>query len=130
LVALEGLTLADFLLIAEAVLDIDAERLAHAADLGRVESALAAPFAGWGDTDFYPGTAAKAAVLCSRLMRNHPLPDGNKRVAYLAMRELLARNGYEWVRPDDGETAEMIERLAASDVSEEEFAAWVAEHVA
>jgi prophage maintenance system killer protein len=62
--------------------------------------------------------------------RNHPLPDGNKRVAYLAMRELLARSGYEWIRPDDDETAEMVERLAASDVSEEDFAAWVAEHVA
>src|SRR5438093_6708012 len=27
----------------------------------------------------------KAAVLCVRLARNHPLPDGNKRLAYLAM---------------------------------------------
>jgi death on curing protein len=127
---LDELTVADFLLIAEAVLDIDAERLAHVADLGAADSALAAPFAGWGDADLYPDPSVKAAVLCSRLVRNHPLPDGNKRVAYLAMRELLARNGYEWIRPDDDETAEMVERLAASDVSEEDFAAWVAEHVA
>jgi death on curing protein len=127
---LDGLTIADFLLIAEAVLDIDADRLAHVADLGAADSALAAPFAGWGDADLYPDPAVKAAVLCSRLIRNHPLPDGNKRVAYLAMRELLARNGYEWIRPDDDETAEMVERLAACDVSEEAFAAWVAEHVA
>ena len=97
--------------------------------LGAADSALAAPFAGWDDTDLYPEPSVKAAVLCSRLVRNHPLPDGNKRVAYLAMRELLARNGYEWIRPDDDETAEMVERLAASDVSEEAFAAWVAEHV-
>jgi death on curing protein len=124
------MTIADFLLIAEAVLDIDADRLAKVADLGSADSALAAPFAGWGDTDLYPDPSAKAAVLCSRLVRNHPLPDGNKRVAYLAMREFLARNGYEWIRPDDEETAEMIERLAGSDVSEEAFGAWVAEHVA
>jgi death-on-curing protein len=127
---LDGLSIADFLLIAEAVLDIDADRLAHIADLGAADSALAAPFAGWGDADLYPAPAVKAAVLCSRLIRNHPLPDGNKRVAYLAMRELLARNGYEWIRPDDDKTAEMVERLAASDVSEDDFAAWVADHVA
>jgi len=127
---LDALTISDFLLIAEAVLDIDPERLAHVADLGAADSALAAPFAGWGDADVYPDASIKAAVLCSRLIRNHPLPDGNKRVAYLAMRELLARNGYEWIRPEDAETARMVERLAPSDVSEEAFAAWVAEHVA
>ena len=127
---MDGLTIADFLLIAEAALDIDAERLAHVADLGAADSALAAPFAGWSDADLYPEPSVKAAVLCSRLVRNHPLPDGNKRVAYLAMREFLARNGYEWIRPDDDETAEMVERLAASDISEEVFAAWVADHVA
>lgn len=123
------LTIADLLVISEAVLDINAERLAHVADLGAAESALEAPFTGWGETDLYPDPAAKAAVLCSRLVRNHPLPDGNKRVAYLAMRELLARNGHRWIRPPDDETAEMIERLAAGDLSEEAFAAWVAEHV-
>ena len=39
-----------------------------------------------------PDLVDKAAVLCVRLARNHPLPDGNKRVAYLAMVEFLARN--------------------------------------
>ena len=54
----------------------------------------------------------------------------SRRVAYLAMRELLRRNGHSWIRPeDDDEVAEMIERLAARDISEEDFAAWVAEHV-
>jgi death on curing protein len=124
------LTIADFLLIAEAVLDIDAERIAHVTDLGAAESALAAPFAGWADAQLYTEPGVKAAVLCSRIVRNHPLPDGNKRVAYLAMRELLARNGHEWIRPDDDEAAEMVERLAARDISEEEFAAWATEHVA
>jgi death on curing protein len=127
---MDELTTADLLLIAEAVLDIDAERLAYVVDLGSAESALAAPFAGFGDTEFYPDPAVKAAILCSRLVRNHPLPDGNKRVAYMAMRELLARNGYQWMRPEVDETAAMIERLAARDISEEEFAAWVAEHIA
>jgi death on curing protein len=123
---MEALTAGDFLLIAEAVLGIDAQRLSYAADLGAAESALAAPFAGFGDTEFYPNPATKAAILCSRIVRNHPLPDGNKRVAYLAMREFLARNAIDWRRPDVEETAEMIERLAARDISEEDFAERVA----
>jgi death on curing protein len=124
-----GLTVADFLIIAEAVLDIDAERLAYATDLGAAESALAAPFAGSGDTESYPEPAVKAAVLCSRIVRNHPLPDGNKRVAYLAMRELLARNGHQWMAPEADDTVTMIEGLAARNISEEDFAAWLADHV-
>jgi prophage maintenance system killer protein len=30
--------------------------------------------------EFYPDVIDKAAVLCVRLARNHPLPDGNQRV--------------------------------------------------
>lgn len=105
---------------------IDAERLKYAADLGAAESALAAPFAGFGDTEFYPDPASKAAILCSRLVRNHPLPDGNKRVAYVAMREFLARNGIRWERPGVDETADTVEQLAAREITEEDFADWVA----
>src|SRR5438093_10892027 len=47
------------------------------------------PQASFGGEEFYAGIATKAAVLCSRLVRNHPLPDGNKRAGYLAMREFL-----------------------------------------
>jgi death on curing protein len=108
------------------VLGIDAERLKYATDLGAAESALAAPFAGFGETEFYPESTTKAAILCSRIVRNHPLPDGNKRVAYLAMREFLARNGVDWQRPGVDETADMVERLAAREIDEEDFAEWVA----
>jgi death on curing protein len=86
----DRLTNGDLLLIAEAALDTDAERLMRVIDVPSAESALAAPFAGFGELDFYPDPAVKAAILCSRLVRNHPFPDGNKRVAYLAMRERSA----------------------------------------
>jgi death on curing protein len=124
----DRLTIGDLLLIAEAALDTDAERLMRVIDVPSAESALAAPFAGFGELDFYPDPAVKAAILCSRLVRNHPFPDGNKRVAYLAMRELLGRNGHAWIRPTDDEAARMIERVAARDLTEEDFAAWVADH--
>jgi death on curing protein len=124
----DRLTLTDLLLIAEATLDTDADQLARIIDVPSAESALAAPFAGFGELDFYPEPAVKAAILCSRLLRNHPFPDGNKRVAFLAMLELLARDGHAWTRPKDDEAAEMIERVAAREVTEEDFAVWVAEH--
>jgi death-on-curing protein len=94
--AVRYLDLADFLLIAEAVLGVDARELAYAARLNLAESALAAPSATLEGHEFYPTFPEKAAVLCSRLIRNHPLPDGNKRVGYLCLIELVERNGRLW----------------------------------
>lgn len=124
---MEKLTIEDLLLIAEAVLGVSAERLARAAQLGAAASALAAPFAADGERDRHPQLADKAAILCSRLVRNHPLPDGNKRVALLAMLELVARNQGVWVPPHGGQDriAATIEQLATRELSEAAFAAWV-----
>jgi len=124
-----ALDVADYLLIAEAILDIDADRLKRTANLALVESALAAPFAGFGDHELHPDAATKAAILCSRLVRNHPLPDGNKRIAYICMREFIARNDLDWQRPPDDEAAEMVERLASREISEREFVAWTVRHI-
>jgi len=94
------------------------------------ESALNAPRAGFGDTEAYPEFPTKAAVLCSRLVRNHPLPDGNKRVAYLSLREFVERNGYGWTSAGVDETVEILERLAARDLTEEELVEWVQQRLA
>lgn len=129
---MERLGLEDFLLVAEVVTGLDAAALARAAHVvARVESALAAPFAEFGGIETYPGLVAKAAVLCSRVLRNHPLPDGNKRVAYLCMIELIRRNGRDWrpVAPDT-ERAAMVERLAAREIDEATFAAWLERQIA
>lgn len=126
---MDGLELADALLIAESVLRANAEAIARVVNVAGMESALAAPFAGFGDVELYPDFHVKAAVLCSRIVRNHPLPDGNKRTAYLAMREFVERNGHIWTTGDQDETADTIERLAAREIDEEQFAAWVAERI-
>jgi death on curing protein len=80
---------------------------------------------GFGDVEFYPDVIDKAAVLCVRLARNHPLPDGNKRVAYLALVEFLARNEIEWAPPSVEETVATIEGVAAGRISERELADWI-----
>ena len=125
---MERIDLADFLLIAESHTGIDAHQLAR---MDRViqlaESALAAPFAGYGEFELYPDLADRAAIYASRIARNHPLPDGNKRTAYDVMVEFIERNGAVFEHPPEGlmATAEMIERLAAQTVTEDEFRAWV-----
>lgn len=121
----EYLDLADCLLIAEAVLGVPAEAIARWPGIGLAESALRAPAMGFGDVEFYPDVIDKAAVLCARLARNHPLPDGNKRVAYLALLEFLARNQIEWEPPSVEETVKTIEGVAAGHVSETELANWL-----
>ncbi len=121
----EYLDLADYLLIAEAVLGVPAERIAGWPGVGLAESALNAPKTGFGGVEFYPDVIDKAAVLCVRLARNHPLPDGNKRVAYLALVEFLARNGVEWTPPSLEDTVATIEGVAAGRVTERELADWL-----
>lgn len=124
------LDLADFLLIAESALGVSAEDLARVAQLHLAASALDAPAAEFGGVEFYPEFAMKAAVLCSRLIRNHPLPDGNKRVGFLAMVEFAERNGYVWGSsagddPGGEETVKVIERVAAGQMPIRELAQWV-----
>jgi len=123
----EQIDLAKFLVIAERVLGVDAKALKPAARLDAAESALAAPFMGFGDTLFYPDPAQRAAILCSRIVRNHPLPDGNKRTGYLCMRLQLEGAGLSFNHPDGDQdkTADVIEELAASTLSEEDFVEWV-----
>jgi death on curing protein len=121
----EYLDLADYLLIAEEVLGVRAEEIARWPGIGLAESALHSPAAGFEGVEFYPDVIDKAALLCVRLARNHPLPDGNKRVAYLALLEFLARNGIDWSPPSLDETVTMIEDVAAGKISEGELADWL-----
>ena len=73
-------------------------------------------------------------MLCVRLVRNHPLPDGNKRVAYLSLREFVARNGYNWTppaadHPYGDETVKVMWALAAGQLSQTELTAWVTQRI-
>ncbi|MHB8437842.1 MAG: Fic family protein [Acidimicrobiales bacterium] len=83
-VTVEYLDLADFLLIAEAVLGVAADKIALHTKLDLADSALHAPAASFAGEEFYPAIPMKAAVLCAHLVKNHALLDGNKRVALLA----------------------------------------------
>lgn len=130
------LELADFLLIAEAVLEIPAKKIAEESILHLADSALYAPMAGFGGIEAYPDFATKAAVLCAHLVKNHPLKDGNAPVALIATIEFCQRNGHPWFPPaddEDGEaTAARFTTLAAEPLTAArvaDLAAWMAERM-
>jgi death on curing protein len=119
------LDLADYLWLSGAALDLAPETVFDVADLGLAESALHAPAATFGGVEFYPALVTKARVLIVHLTKNHPLPDGNKRAAYLAMIEFLARNGRRFVAADVDATIEMMVKIAGSEVESAEIEDWI-----
>jgi death-on-curing protein len=62
-------------------------------DAGLLEGAAARPQATVGGADAYPDLVTKAAALLHSLARNHPLLDGNKRLALAALVVFLGVNG-------------------------------------
>ena len=113
------------------VLDIHDEQLREhggasgVRDEGLLESALARPLnlAAYGE----PDTAELAACYAIAIARNHPFIDGNKRAAFMAMVLFLALNGLELEAPMVEATVTML-HMAAGDMPEDEFSAWVRAH--
>lgn len=93
-------------------------------DLGGLESAVVQPQMTFGGQDLYPCLPTKAAAFGFSLVCNHPFLDGNKRVGHLAMEMFLILNGQELIAEVD-EQESVIIRLAAGELSREEFAGWV-----
>ena len=119
--------LEDYVFVASLVLEIPERQLRARPGLTLAESALAAPFAGFGDVQAYPSLELKAAVLLERVARNHPLPDGNKRAAFALTLLFLRINGQPWQDPDANRDGPMVEQIAAGERSHEEIARWIAE---
>ncbi len=95
-------------------------------DAGLLESALSRPrnlFA-YGSPDI----ASLAAAYAFGIVRNHPFLDGNKRTALATCRAFLLMNGYA-IEASQDEKADAILKLAASTLSEEEFATWLRERI-
>lgn len=64
-------------------------------DLGLLESAAARPRTDVFGHEAYPSLTGKAAALMHSLAKNHPLVDGNKRLAWLAALVFLDINGVQ-----------------------------------
>lgn len=121
------LTLAEFWFLAEQIAGVDAAALINASPVDLVDSALHAPQAGFGDTDFYRDLHDKAAVLACRIAWNHPLPNGNMRAAWACLVMLIDINDGAWSdeRPDTDDPVEAMLDVAAHDADETWLASWL-----
>lgn len=92
-------------------------------DENLLESALARP----RHLEHYEGESRiprLAAALSWAILRNHPFNDGNKRAAFAAIMIFLTRNGHILTCTEVEETA-MTLRAASSEITEEEWTAWL-----
>lgn len=119
--------LSEYLQTAEMVTGLSPAELFANVNIALAESAIAAPHASFAGQEKYPDPVVRTAILCSRIVRNHALTDGNKRVGYIALRSELDRQGIGW-SVDEDEAVETILALAAGELSENDFVAWVCSH--
>jgi len=129
-VSVAYLDLVDYVAIAAEITGLDVDTVMRVAKLDLADSALHAPAAGFGETEFYPAFVDKAAVLVVRLAKNHPLPDGNKRVAWVTLRLFVELNGWAWnptPTVDDAERA--VVAIASGAWGQDEMAAWLDGHL-
>lgn len=75
-----------------------------------------------------PKFTTKAAVLCARIALNHPLPDGNKRLAWQCLTLFCALNGRGLHVPPDDAVATML-AVAAGEVDEPGLDEWLGTHL-
>lgn len=120
----------DFCDVAAEILGITPEQVARLPNVGLADSALAAPRAGFGDMEIYPTIPEKAVILLERLARNHPLPDGNKRTAFVLTGIFLEVNGLPLRDALPDVDVPMVERIAAGQANHEEILAWLSERIA
>ena len=101
------LSLEDVLEIAAGVMDEVAAR-----DPGLLAAAVARPRMSVFGEDAYPTFEDKAAALLHSLVRNHALVDGNKRLAWSAVRVFCLLNGVDLTYTVDDAEAMVLEAAA------------------
>lgn len=96
-------------------------------DEGLLDSALNAPFQGFGDVDSFPSLQQKGARLGYGLICNHAFVDGNKRIGAHAMLLFLSLNGIE-LEYTQNELSDMILDVAAGNLRFEDMVKWIIKH--
>ncbi|WP_428493267.1 type II toxin-antitoxin system death-on-curing family toxin [Rhodopila sp.] len=94
-------------------------------DPGLLDDALARPLnrAGYGE----PDTAELAAAYALAIAQNRPFVDGNKRTGFVALELFLRLNGCMF-GVGDAEAVVMMLAMAAGELPEGEFIAWLRMH--
>lgn len=94
-------------------------------DRALLDSALSLPRASFGGKELYPTLSGKAAIMFYSIIKNHPFPNGNKRLATATILVFLYLNGcwimseqeaiYRWAieiaQSPSGERQSLVDRL-------------------
>jgi len=78
-----------------------------------LESCLAAPFQTFGGRSLYPNLLSKASMLFYLIIKNHPLQNGNKRLAMTTLFVFLHMND-KWLKVDAQELYNFTVWVASS----------------
>lgn len=81
-----------------------------------LESCLKTPFQKFSGKYLYEGLVQKTAVLFYLMIKNHPLKNGNKRIAMMTMLYLLHKNK-KWLEVDNQVLYNFAKWVASSDPS-------------
>ena len=103
--------------------------LAGVRDAGLLDSALGKPLQLEAYGEPPPDAAALAASYGYGISRNHPFIDGNQRTGFVAAELFLRLNG-QVLCADDASCVLTMLAVAAGDISEADFAAWLRAHSA
>lgn len=109
----------------------DLVAIAHAAmgghalirDVGLIDSAAHRPMASAFGQEAYPDIHVKAGALLHSVLRNHPLVDGNKRLAWVACCTFLELNGFAFTPSADAVTEFVLAVAGNSDGDLDKIAA-------
>ena len=93
-----------------------------------LESALARPFMGGSDFDYYPTPVHKAAALLESLVHNHPFVDGNKRTGYIVMRAFLNEVGLD-IEGSTDEKFDFLHEIASGRFDFDQIFEWITQRV-
>lgn len=95
-------------------------------DAGLLESALARPRQHYAYSS--PDVIELAAIYTTGIVRNHPFVDGNKRTGFATGIAFLLLNGFVF-RATEEEATQAVLTLAAGDLDEAGYAAWLRSNV-
>lgn len=88
--------------------------------LSKVENCLKTPFQNVFGTELYPTLFDKASILMYLFVKNHPLANGNKRMAFITLSFFLYKNGVELNFTDD-EGYNFTKKIASSNPNDKDL---------
>ena len=96
-------------------------------DMGLLESALAMPMSGMGDSYFHAFPFEMAAAYLFHIVQNHPFIDGNKRTGLATCLYFLELHGAE-IDVDPDELERFVRTVAKGEIQKPEIAKFLEEH--